>query len=224
MTNKKYTVLFDERLPELKGQWDGVVWKEVSFLAIDYFRPEGSKHHPHTLCKLRYNADMLYGIFLVDDQFVRCVHRGLQADVYKDSCVELFVQPQVAQGYFNFEFNCGGAMLASYVTDPARVAGRVREFVPLTPEHADQIQRNHSLPAIVDPEITQKTIWLLEFSIPFAILEKYAGKLGKVRGQTWRANFYKCGNETSHPHWGAWSPIDELNFHLPAYFGNIHFA
>jgi hypothetical protein len=53
------------------------------------------------------------------------------------------------------------------------------------------------------------------------VLEKYAGKLGKIAGQTWRGNFYKCGNETSHPHWGAWSPVTELNFHLPASFGTI---
>jgi hypothetical protein len=224
MINKEYNVLFADRMPELKGQWDGEVWKNASSLAIDYFRPEGSKHHPRTICKLLYDANKIYGIFKVDDQFVRSVHSGLQADVYKDSCVELFVQPQAAQGYFNFEFNCGGAMHASYVTDPTRVAGRVKGFVPLPQEHADEIQRYHSLPEIIDQEITQKTIWLLEFSIPFAVLERYAGNLGNVRGQTWRANFYKCGNDTSHPHWGAWSPINELSFHLPACFGKINFA
>ena len=27
----------------------------------------------------------------------------------------------------------------------------------------------------------------------------------------WRANFYKCGDDTSHPHWAAWSPLKKVN-------------
>jgi hypothetical protein len=133
------------------------------------------------------------------------------------------LQPKSKGGYFNFEFNCGGAMLASYVTDPARIDGRVRQCTPLTLADDRQIQRYSNLPDVVDPEITKKQIWFLEFSIPFAVMEKYAGLLRETGGQTWRGNFYKCGNETSHPHWGAWSPVKELNFHLPECFGSIKF-
>jgi hypothetical protein len=43
-------------------------------------------------------------------------------------------------------------------------------------------------------------------------------------GNLWRANFYKCGHDTSHPHRGAWSPVDELNYHLPRCFGRLGFA
>jgi hypothetical protein len=79
------------------------------------------------------------------------------------------------------------------------------------------------MPAVVEPEIIGKQIWFLEFVIPFAVFTKFAGPLGEIAGQMWRGNFYKCGNETSHPHWGAWSPVDELNFHLPGCFGRIRF-
>jgi hypothetical protein len=47
--------------------------------------------------------------------------------------------------------------------------------------------------------------------------------LGKIGGQSWRGNFFKCAEEISHPHWASWSPVDELNFHLPRCFGTIHF-
>lgn len=63
-----------------------------------------------------------------------------------------------------------------------------------------------------------------EVACPFALLEKYAGVFEEIGGQAWKANFYKCGSETSHPHWGSWSAIDALNFHLPAKFGDIRFA
>jgi hypothetical protein len=45
-----------------------------------------------------------------------------------------------------------------------------------------------------------------------------------LSGQAWRGNFYKCGDETSHPHWGMWAPIREgFTFHQPRFFGTLHF-
>ncbi len=208
----------------MNSQWDGAEWGNIPALEISCYRQESSAHRPRTQCKLLYDQDRIYGIFLINDQHVRCVHTEFQSEVYKDSCVEFFVQPKATGGYFNFEFNCGGALLASFITDPTRVSGTVKEFIPLTPEDNLQIKRFSSLPPIVEPEITQKITWFLEFSIPFTVLEKYAGTLTEVSGLIWRANFYKCGNETSHPHWGSWSPLRELNFHLPDDFGEIQFT
>ena len=207
----------------MQGLWDGAVWQNVHALEVASFRPESSAHRPQTHCKLLYDRERLYGIFRINDQYVRCVNKDFQADGYKDSCVEIFLQPKSTGGYFNFEFNCGGALLASYVTDPARIEGRIKQYTPLSPEDNRQVLRYANLPCVVEPEITKKQIWFLEFVIPFTLLAKYAGTLRDMSGQTWRGNFYKCGNETSHPHWGAWSKVTELNFHLPACFGRIQF-
>ncbi len=146
MNIKSYTVPQTKRVPEMQGLWEGAVWHKVPALSVDNFRPEGSAHRPQTLCKLLYDRESIFGIFRVDDQYVRCVNTGLQADVYRDSCVELFLQPKSTGGYFNFEFNCGGSLLASYVTDPARIRGRVKECLPLTPDDDRQIRRYHNLP------------------------------------------------------------------------------
>jgi hypothetical protein len=137
--------------------------------------------------------------------------------------VEFFVQPNPGKGYFNFEFNCGGAMLASYVTDPERIEGRLKSCTPLDRDLAAEVSIYHSLPVTVEPEIEEDIVWYLGFSVPFALLEACAGRIGRVPGQVWRANFYKCGNDTSHPHWGAWSPLDKRNFHVPADFGDLRF-
>jgi hypothetical protein len=225
MGDKEYTILPSQKRPELRGLWNGPAWQTVPPLEVAFFRPEGSDYSPRTLCKLLYTGDGLYGLFRgVNDRYVRCTHTGFQVEVYKDSCVEFFVQPKGGAGYFNFEFNCGGAMLASYVTDPDRVEGRLREYAPLTPEEGRQIRIYHSLPTIVEPEIGQEVVWRLEFSIPFAVLETYVGPVGEVNGQVWRGNLYKCADETSHPHWGAWAPIRERNFHAPADFGALRFG
>jgi hypothetical protein len=82
----------------------------------------------------------------------------------------------------------------------------------------------HSLPSIIEPEMEDEVTWSLEFSIPFALLTGYVGSLGKVEGQQWRGNLYKCGNRTSHPHWASWSPLSDKNFHAPWDFGALWFA
>jgi len=224
MTERSYRVSFNEYSGGNPEGWQGSLWGSVRALNIDRFRPESSAHHPLTQCKLLYNADGIRGIFRVEDRYVRCTHTGFQSEVYKDSCVEFFVRPKASAGYFNFEFNCGGALLATYVTDPTRVNGRVRGCSPLSPDETRSIVRFASLPRIVEPEIPGPVTWFLEFIIPWSVLVTYTGKLGGISGQTWRANFYKCANETSHPHWGAWAPVRALNFHAPEDFGTLHFT
>ena len=66
-------------------------------------------------------------------------------------------------------------------------------------------------------------VWTLAFEIPSAVLEGRVGPLGPLSGQQWRANLFKCGDKTSHPHWASGSPVDELNFHLPRCFGRLLF-
>jgi hypothetical protein len=220
---KYYKIIPTEKKPEKQGNWDGAVWRQAKTLAVDCFRPEGSDHRPETFCRLLYDERAIYGIFRVYDQYVRCIRRNFQDDVWKDSCVEFFVQPERCAGYFNFEFNCGGAMLASYVTDSTRIDGRLKRYIPLDREDEIHVERYASLPEKVEPEITKQLIWMLEFAVPFKLLKKYAGEIGKIKGKTWRANFYKCGNETSHPHWASWAPLKARNFHNPENFGQITF-
>ena len=224
MNQPSYRIFFTRQLPETQGRWNGAVWSSVLPLSVDCRRPEGSPHHPGTFCKLLYDDTNIYGIFRVEDQHVRSIHTLFQSEVWKDSCVEFFVQPKVDGGYFNFEFNCGGALLASYVTNPTRVNGILQEFHALTPADDRLVRRFSSLAGLVDPEIPEPIVWHLEFSIPFAVLEKYAGPPCAAAGQIWRSNFYKCGNETSHPHWLSWAPLRERNFHDPASFGSIEFC
>jgi hypothetical protein len=224
MTDQTYQVLFHRQTGECPGKWDGDLWGKVCALNIDHFRPESSAHRPLTQCKMAYSADSIRGIFRVEDRYVRCVHTDFQSEVYKDSCVEFFVQPKAAGGYFNFEFNCGGAMLATYVTDPTRINGHVLGCSPLSPHDNIMITRASSLSQIVEPEITTPVTWFLEFIIPITVLETYTGMLRNISRQTWRANFYKCANETSHPHWSSWAPVKELNFHDPDNFGSLQFT
>jgi hypothetical protein len=224
MTTSGYLVLPAKQTPEFESRWEGPAWQGVPSIEIGHFRPEGSGHRPLARCKLLYDRHRIYGHFMVEDRYVHSVHTEFQDDVYQDSCVEFFVLPKAGFGYFNFEFNCGGAMLASYVIDPTRVEGRVARCVPLSYEQGRRVRIGHSLPRIVEPEIEEETVWHLEFCVPFTLLEEFVGPVRPVDGLTWQANFYKCGDRTSHRHWASWSPLDALNFHAPWNFGSIRFV
>lgn len=295
-----YEVRFSGSIPELKGRWNGSIWDMAEKAVLTNFRHEGSDHRPLTEVKLLYSLKGISGIFSVHDRYIRCIHTGYMAHVYKDSCVEFFVRPFRDKGYFNFEFNCGGNVICSYITDPTRVSGGFRKAEPLSFEDIKRISVFHSLPEVITEEITEPVRWFLEFFIPFDIFEKYTGVpftvpssdtadipgitgiyhpeyindktdathmaylqknlAGKgsdisepagvtemayprknnnspeisgiyertvtkesMSGRIWTANFQKCADETSHPHWVSWMPLPELNFHLPDFFGEIVF-
>lgn len=199
------------------------LWAMAEALDVAAFRPESSAHHPQTTLRLLHDGECLYGRFTVQDHFVRIRHTRFGDPVYRDSCVEIFLQPRAERGYFNFEFNAGGAMLCCYITNPERVGASFKEYRKWRPEDAQGMTIRTSLPPLIEPEQVGDVTWRLEFVLPVRLLVPFVGALGPLPGQCWRMNAYKCGNETSHPHWAAWAPVDALNFHLPHCFGHMRF-
>jgi hypothetical protein len=225
MTNcaPTYFVAWADPLPRLAAAWDDPAWHGAETVGLNCFRPEGSAHRPRTSLRLLHNGRALRGIYQVHDQYVRSIRTRYFDQVWKDSCVEIFLQPKPGGGYFNLEMNAGGAHLCSYIEDPERVPDGFKKSTPLPAEIGARIEVRSSLPGIVEPEITEPVTWQLNFFAPFEVFELYTGALGEVRGQRWRGNFYKCGDESSHPHWGSWAPLEVLNFHTPHSFGTLCF-
>ncbi len=209
--------------PRLEDGWDDPAWAGAETLELAHFCPEGSDHRPRTRARLLHGADGLAGIFRVEDRYVRSVHTGFGDPVYEDSCVEIFLQPRAGRGYMNFEMNCGGALSASHITDHRRVPGGFAAFTPLGADEGRRVLVRSSEPPTHDPEVETRLDWQLAFLIPWALIERYTGALGPLPGQTWRANLYKCGDKTSHPHWASWAPLTTRNFHLPDCFGTLYF-
>jgi hypothetical protein len=219
-----YTIRKTNMRPGLDGAWDKSAWQHADMVAVDQFLPGGSDHRPVTHAKVLYDADRIYVAFRVRDRFVRCLATEYQGPVYADACVEFFVRPREDKGYFNFEMNCGGTLLLRNVTDPTRVGDELAEYTNVPWSLASQIQVYHSMPKTVEPEIADPVEWVVEYSVPFALFESFVGPLGDLAGQEWRANFYKCAENNSHPHFASWSPIHgELNFHQPQFFAPIRF-
>jgi len=219
-----YTIRKASVAPQLCAEWSDPAWETADALEIQHFRPESSAHHPQTAARLLYDPQGIRGIFRVQDRYVRCLRTQYHDSVWKDSCVEFFAQPKPDRGYFNFEFNCGGAFLCCYITNPERTAEGFKEYIKVPANIGQTIQARSSLPPLIEPERVESVVWTLSFFIPFSLFEHYLGPLGAMAGQAWRGNFFKCADETSHPHWASWAPVDEFNFHRPNCFGTIRFA
>jgi len=67
--------------------------------------------------------------------------------------------------------------------------------------------------------------WTVRYRVPLMLFKIYYGDTVKPRLEG-RANFYKCGDETEFPHYGAWSPprTEAPDFHRPEFFGTIIFS
>ena len=236
----EYIVKRAAERPDLRGEdvaaskeqhgWDRPVWQQANELQVTHFLTPSSESkapgefRPETRVRVLYDAAGLYLSFRVKDKYVRSVAAEYRGKVWEDACAEFFVQPKSDRGYFNFEINCGGTMLLSYHENPDWKGEVKRKEGGVPWELAETVKIHHSMPKTVDPEIVGDTTWQLEYHIPFKLLEEYVGALGNVAGQTWRANFYKCAETNSHPHWASWSPILEGNdFHSPRFFGVLRF-
>ncbi len=219
-----YTIRKIDDNPKINNQSENFPWHVASSLKIDYFHEESSDHHPQTEVKLLYSENQIYIIFKVTDNYVRCIHTNYMDMVCEDSCVEWFVQPKSGKGYFNFEINCGGTLHCCYIEDHRRTETGFEKSISIPKTLAKTIDIYHSLTGPINPEIQRQTEWVIEYKVPISFFKHYLGPLSIRSGDVWRANFYKCGDKTSHPHWASWSPVSALNFHQPNDFGILVFA
>ncbi|MBW6457534.1 MAG: carbohydrate-binding family 9-like protein [FCB group bacterium] len=221
--NGEYPIYYNKSILHNTLNWNDPVWGEAEVAEILYFHPRGSSHHPRTGIKIAYNQIGIFILFRVMDRYVRSVHTEYNAKVHEDSCVEWFFQPPGAEGYYNFEMNAGGTLHVNYIIDPERDEHGKRKNIRSIPEQiAQKIIIESTLPPVVDPEIRTGTEWRLAVHIPWSFFDHYT-PIAKIGGAVARGNLYKCGDKTSHPHWGAWNPVDELNFHRPGCFGSFVF-
>jgi hypothetical protein len=205
-----------------RASWDSPVWRDVPAQLLGHHMGKRPAHFPKTEVKMSYDATSVFVLFQVEDRYVRAVAAEHQQSVCGDSCVEFFFTPgpDITQGYFNLEMNCGGTILIHF--HPRSERGTA---VELPEALCRRIQCRHSLPRFVNPEITEAVTWTLAARIPLNILDRYLQPAAPAPGTIWRGNFYKCADDTSHPHWLTWAPVEapRPDFHLPRFFGTLEF-
>lgn len=135
-------------------------------------------------------------------------HRTLD-QVCNDSCLEFFFAPLEEDArYFNFEWNPLKSLNLGFGgTRPTRVRQIVKKMDELFCPQSWQ----------------EENTWGITFRIPAEFVGRYFP--GFTYSGTCCANVYKCGDETEHPHYLAWSPVtsDKPDFHRRGDFGTLVF-
>jgi hypothetical protein len=197
-------------------------WITVEPLKINQANSWQMKFRPQTTVKLCYDEEFIRLMYIVRDKYVRCLTTEPNGPVHKDSCVEFFFSPFVdtLRDYFNLEINCCGTIKLGYKSVLRATSVHAKE------EDLKRILIRHSLTGTIQEEITQRVEWTLEVALPFDVVRKYCPIGVPGAGTRWRANFYKCAEDNSHPHWLSWAPIISArpDFHLPQFFGEMEFC
>lgn len=161
--------------------------------------------------RVAHDGNRLYLYYMVIGEKLRAANTCDFGSVWKDSCVEFFMQREGENGYRNFECNVLGVMLSRQ--QEARGQGGVfqTDMMPAIFRHGTLAHRYEG-----DQQLTD---WTMYLEIPKQALG-FADHESLV-GQRIRANFYKCGDETPEPHYLSWNPIDtpKPDFHVPKFFG-----
>lgn len=195
------------------------LWELIPALIIKDYLWLDNGYKPRVEARVGFSEYYLYVYFKAFEKRVRIRYMGFQEPVYKDSCVELFIDPfpEKGLGYFNFETNAAGALLAGFGK------GR-RKRKPLSPEDLAGFRIVASVRGPLDGS-HGADFWTVRYRVPLRLFQNYYGDTIRPRLEG-RANFYKCGDATPCPHYGAWSPLPtkEPDFHRPRFFGKIVFS
>ena len=171
---------------------------------------------PDVKIKLWHNDKSLFIHFKVEEDFVAAKADKNNGEVWKDSCVELFISFD-DNGYYNIETNCIGKILMSH-----------REGRKINVKYAGE-EIIHSIKRITslgtDPIPCRKNFhpWELTLEIPAKAFFKH--NMSTLGGVSAKCNIYKCGDDLPSPHFISLFPIDteKPDFHRPEFFQQIFF-
>ncbi len=188
--------------------------QQANFEQIDSVNwPELFPAKPPTKFIIARSTNSIFIHYKVHEKQIRAIYIKDQDPVWQDSCVEFFCQLPNSTTYFNFEFNCIGTCLAT------ERKGREEDVRPFSSNKMTQIKRYASLGNEPFEEKKGDFDWHLTVEIPFSLLNIDTRNLPTYI----KANFYKCGDKTSVPHYLSWNPIqtEKPDFHRPKFFGEL---
>ena len=164
--------------------------------------------------RVAHNNDKLYLYYTVIGEELRAINTLDFESVWEDSCVEFFMQREGDKTYRNFECNVLGAMISS--------VHETREKGEPQTDQMSSIYRHSTINHRYENG-RQVSDWSVFIEIPKKAMGFKDTEL--LSRQIIRANFYKCGDKTSKPHYLSWNPIEleEPNFHTPQFFGQLEF-
>jgi hypothetical protein len=208
---EKFKSSFPE-LHEISSRLDG----HGPGVLIDILNWENFGYRPEVRFNIARDDKEIFLKYYVHEEFVKAEVTGFNQPVSNDSCVEFFVSPSDDGIYYNFEFNAIGTMLLAAGT------GR-KERSPAPVLTAEKVRRVSSYGNKPFAEKSGHCFWTITIAIPPDAF--FLHDLKEINSKMFRANFYKCGDGLTRPHYLSWNPVStqKPDFHRPEYFGILEF-
>ena len=165
-----------------------------------------NEYRPETFVTVGYDDGGYKVHFVSYETELKCVQVEHNTEIFKDSCMELFMQfaPETDENYINFEINPNGAVYCALTTN--------RETY------------QKIAPNIIDTLGVKTKIYDDRWEIDYYISKEYIQNLIPTyehkEGIIIRGNFYKCGDKKHYPHHGCFNKIEceKPDFHRPEFF------
>lgn len=190
-----------ERRPIIDGMVDEACWLDADVATHFVLLEEQGPASEQTECMVAYDAENLYVAFRCfesDPSGIRATHTERDGKVWRDDCVEVFLDPRHShQTYFHLITN--------------RIATRFDEIGPLYPRpcswSADWQVATHAMPSG----------WSVEIALPFESMGLTMPAPGTIWGFNAHRQEYRLVERSS------WSATLE-SFHEPKNFGHLLFV
>jgi hypothetical protein len=218
MERKQYLVAkkFDDPSDFTKAE----IWTGITPLSIEEYKWVNNNYAPKVSVRVFHTDKFIYLYYHVPEDRITIRHTSFGSEVWKDSCVEFFLNPfpESSDDYVNMEFNALGVMLIGVGKD-----GDDSKRYYFKEKEVEGFQTVSSVKSPVIGNYESK-YWTLHVKIPKGFFEKRYGKVFTARKTI--ANFNKCGDESEFEHYGSWNAVASPtpNFHLPQYFGDVIFT
>jgi len=182
---------------------------------IDVINWENYSYRPDLKFRIGHTEKEIWLKYYVKEEHILARETNTNGAVHKDSCVEFFISVD-GKNYYNLEINCIGTIHLAHGPDRNN-----RKFVD--PKTIEKIEVSSTLGNEPFEERSGNFEWEMMVCFP---IECFAfDKINALGGRKATANFYKCGDDTTKPHFVTWNPVGTENpdYHRPEYFGKVEF-
>jgi len=191
--------------------------EQAKLHSIDLINWQAFSYKPSVSFRIAHANNQIWLKYYITEDNILAQVDTINGGVSGDSCVEFFFDPRGDGNYYNFEFSCIGMPHLAYGPERGE-----RQFMD-EEQIKEQLAITSSLGNEPFAERTGGYTWEMTMVIPASILVEDVGI--QLKGLNTRANFYKCGDRTSEPHYLSWNAVgtETPDFHRPEYFGTLVF-
>jgi hypothetical protein len=209
-------IRFSKEIPDL-DEVSVALDKQKEKLQINTLNWKGFDYKPDVKFTIAYGDREIFLKYYITEDYFKAEKTESNQMVCEDSCVEFFVSPENDGIYYNLEFNGIGTILLGTGTGRA-------DSKRADPAIISRIRRKSTIGDKPVKEKKGKFEWSITIAIPVEVF--FHHKISDLKGKTFRANFYKCGDMLSVPHYVTWNPVGTENpdYHQPEYFGMLKFV